>query len=114
MKVATGYVVATVVVVGGLIWFLTRAPTKLASNSTGSTTGTGSSTTNAVLGFGTALAGLAGKLMPKSSGAANLDNNGPGIAYTGSDYGAGTTFALPGGDGAIPADLTPDNPFGTG
>src|SRR6266849_5745356 len=101
MKVATGYVVATVAIVAGLIYFLTRKPAKVAP---GTGTGTGSSTTNAVLGFGTALANLGSKLLPRSS---NTSSTAPGPGdYVGVDYGAGSLVPQTGS--------TPDNASGTG
>ena len=99
----TGYIVATVVVVGGLIYVLTRKPGKIAPGASGNAgTGAGASTTNAVLGLVTAGLNFGGKLLPKSSNSSSTspgpgNNSGLNFSdfYPGNDtqYGDGSGIA---------------------
>lgn len=90
----TGYIVAIVAVVGGLIYFLSRQGGKLTPGATaGAGTGTGGSTSNAVMNLTSSILNLGAKLVPKSS---NTSSTSPSLAGNNS----GLNFAdwYPGND----------------
>jgi hypothetical protein len=105
MTKKTGYLVGGLLVVGILIYLLTRtAKVGAGTNAGNSTVGSGASTTNAALGFGTAVVGFLGKILP---GAASAASNGrPDVAdmTTAASTGSVDYVDL----GATPGDITPN------
>ncbi len=80
MNGKTGLLIGGLFFLGVIVYFLTKPSTPV----TTAQTGTDPSTSNSILGFGTALLGVAGKLIPQSANrpAANNPALYPGVGQT--------------------------------